>query len=209
MKIITSLASGAILQRNRALLGGREGRELAICISMKISNRPLKMQTWKLRWGQKRNRDLRFIYMRLRKGTAWGKKIIEKQNLEKCLLLGKRNSFKKMVQGGREKCLMLGIFHLPLQLTSHLPHSTLWLWLVHPMGDPNKGFRAWAGNRGRTFFPGSQCTASPQSHKLGLALYGRPQPSAELSLQVPVTAASPCLFRPADGNGSLLLLAPK
>lgn len=45
------------------------------------------------------------------------------------------------------------------------------LWLIWPKGDFNKRLREWEENRRRAFIPGSQCTASCQSHRLPLSLY--------------------------------------
>ena len=60
-----------------------------------------------------------------------------------------------MVQGVREKCFILGIFHLPLQVyfppfpNPACPLASDW---IEPMRDPNKELRGQEENRSKAFF---------------------------------------------------------
>lgn len=66
-----------------------------------------------------------------------------------------------MVQGVREKCLILGIFQLPLKV--YFPHSpTLHaLWLLGGFGQwetPTRNYKGWRRRRARHLPTGSQCS---------------------------------------------------
>lgn len=96
-------------------------------------------------------------------------------------------------------------FAPPSQLPTLLPLASGW---IRPMGDPRKELRGREENRGQGVFPLASNAVSSQSHRLALSLQRRPQPTCTATSPVSKNCCFPRPFRPKDGNGSLLLLAP-
>lgn len=96
-------------------------------------------------------------------------------------------------------------FAPPSQLPTLLPLASGW---IRPMGDPQKELRGREENRAKAFFYWLQMQCHLRVTDWPCLSSGGHSPPVQLPLQFPKTAASPCPFRPKDGNGSLLLLAP-
>lgn len=130
------------------------------------------------------------MYMRLLKDIA--QKIAKKRTLRNSSCQEKRLFF-QVVQGVREKCLMLGTFHLLRQVSFPLSPTLLPLasgW-IRPMGDPQKELRGREENRAKAFFYWLQMQCHLRVTDWPCLSSGGHSPPVQLPLQFPKTAASP------------------